>query len=255
MRRPLIVGNWKMNLDLAGVRSLISGLRAGLDAFRGADLAVCPPFVYLLPTAKALDGSPMRLGAQNLYHEASGAFTGEVSAAMLSDAGCNYVIIGHSERRHTIGHHEDDAMVNQKLHAALAAKLTPIVCVGETLEERKANKTHSVLAFQTLAALVGVAADAARSIVIAYEPVWAIGTGQNATPEQAQDAHRHIRGLLRSSLGSVADEIRILYGGSVKPDNAAAIGAQPDVDGGLIGGASLKADSFTAIAQAMSAAR
>jgi triosephosphate isomerase len=195
------------------------------------------------------------MGAQNLYHESSGAFTGEVSPGMIVDTGARYVILGHSERRHTIGHHEDDRMINLKVRAALAAGLTPILCVGETLAERDADQTLDVLTYQLTAGLVGVAAGDAPRLVVAYEPVWAIGTGRNAAPEQAQDAHAHCRRTLGSILGgAAADAIRILYGGSVKPDNAAALFSRPDVDGGLVGGASLKADAFLAIIQACSGA-
>ncbi len=250
-RRMLIAGNWKMNLTLASVRSLIEGIRAGLDASSAkVDIAVCPTAVYLMPARKAVDGSPIALGAQNVYHEQSGAFTGEISAEMVVDAGATYAILGHSERRHTIGHHEDDRMINLKVRATLAAGLTPILCVGETLDERKANQTADVLTYQMTAGLVGVTLRDAKQLVIAYEPVWAIGTGLNATPQQAQEAHQHIRGLLRGQFGGLADGVRILYGGSLKPENAAEILTQPDVDGGLVGGASLKAESFLGIVRA-----
>lgn len=249
MRTKLIAGNWKMNLNLAGARDLVEQLRSGLSADARVETAICPPAVYLMPMAKAVDGSPIQLGAQNVYHEASGAFTGEVSTAMLADAGCRYVIIGHSERRHTIGHLESDADINRKVRATLAATLRPILCVGETLSERQAGRTFEVLTFQTVAGLVGVSAADSDALVVAYEPVWAIGTGHNATPAQAQEAHAHIRGCLRRA-GLDADRVRILYGGSLKPDNAAEILSQPDVDGGLVGGASLKADSFLGIIRA-----
>ena len=253
MRRPLVAGNWKMNLDLPQGRKLITDIRAGLDAAGVGDhveVAVCPPVVYLFPMVKPLEGSTIRLGAQNVYHESAGAFTGEISAAMISETGSKYVIIGHSERRHTIGHHEDDRMFNLKVKATRQAGLTPILCVGETLTERKAAQTLDVLTFQLVAGLVGVEVRTGDDLVVAYEPVWAIGTGQNATPAQAQEAHAHLRSQLRRIAGPVADEVRILYGGSVKPDNAEEIFRQPDVDGGLIGGASLKADSFVGIVRA-----
>lgn len=254
MRRPLVAGNWKMNLSLAEARALVADIRAGLEAIRGAtervDVAVCPPFTYLFPVAKASAGSPIAFGAQNLYHEPSGAFTGEVSAAMVAETGARYVILGHSERRHTIGHHEDDWMINRKVRAALAAKLTPILCVGETLAERQAGRTLEVLTFQLTADLVGVELNSPDQLVIAYEPVWAIGTGHNATPQQAQQAHAHLRAALRQQFGRLADGVRILYGGSVKAENAREIMGQPDVDGGLIGGASLKAESFLGIIRA-----
>lgn len=251
MRRKLIAGNWKMNLDLAGARSLVDQIRSGLGEAAGTlDVAVCPPAVYLLPMARAVDGSPILLGAQDLYFEANGAYTGEISAAMVADCGARLVILGHSERRHTIGHHEDDWMICRKVRAARGAGLTPILCIGETLDERKSGRTMEVLTFQLTADLVGVKVRSAQELVVAYEPVWAIGTGQNATAAQAQEAHVHIRSELRRLLGPVADEIRVLYGGSVKPENAAELMGQPDVDGGLIGGASLKADAFLGIIRA-----
>jgi triosephosphate isomerase len=250
MRRPLVAGNWKMNLNLAQMRALVAGIRAGCDPFRSVEIAVCPPTIYLFPIAEAIADSPIRLGAQDLYYEPHGAFTGEVSAAMVAETGARYAIIGHSERRHTIGHHEDDRMINLKVKAALAAGLTPILCVGETLGEREAGQTAEVLTFQLSAALIGVELTSAEQLVVAYEPVWAIGTGRNATPLQAQEAQAHLRSRLHAVVGNVAEEIRILYGGSVKPDNAEPIMTQRDVDGGLIGGASLKADSFLAIIQA-----
>jgi triosephosphate isomerase len=190
------------------------------------------------------------LGAQNIYHETAGAFTGEISAEMVAETGARVVVLGHSERRHTIGHHEDDWMINLKVHAARRAGLTPVLCVGETLSERDANQTLAVLTFQLTAGLVGLEVRGTDELVIAYEPVWAIGTGRNATPAQAQEAHAHLRSELRRLMGSVADQVRILYGGSVKPDNAGELFAQPDVDGGLIGGASLKAESFLGIVRA-----
>lgn len=258
MRCPLVAGNWKMNLNLAQVRELVAGIRAGLEKLgpraQQVEIAICPPAIYLFPTAKYVDGSDIRVGAQNVYHEPSGAFTGELSAAMVADSGAKYVILGHSERRHTIGHLEDDWLIHRKLVAALDARLTPILCVGETLAEREAGQTLDVLTFQLTAALIGVKLESTHQLVIAYEPVWAIGTGRNATPQQAQEAHAHLRGRLRELAGSVADEVRILYGGSVKPDNAGSLMAQSDVDGGLIGGASLQADSFLGIIQATLAA-
>lgn len=257
MRRPFVAGNWKMNLSLALGRDLITSLRAGLDQLGSGDrveVAVCPPLVYLVPFAEALRGTRIQLGAQNLYHEASGAFTGEVAAEMIAETGARYVIIGHSERRHTIGHHEDDRMINLKVRAARRAGLIPILCVGETLDERKAGQTFDVLTFQLTAGLVGVNVGHGQDLVVAYEPVWAIGTGQNATPEQAQEAHLHLRTHLRALVGAVADDVRILYGGSVKPDNAGELMRQADVDGGLIGGASLKAESFLGIIKAALAA-
>ena len=269
MRRPLVAGNWKMNLSLAQARELVAGIRAGLETLGQAanktEVAICPPTIYLFPMAESISGSNIRLGAQDLYYGPAGAFTGEVSATMVAETGARYAIVGHSERRHTIGHLEDDQMIHRKLKAALAAGLTPILCVGETLGEREAGQTLEVLTFQLTAALVGVELEAAERLVIAYEPVWAIGTGRNATPEQAQEAHAHLRGQLRGLMGTVADQVRILYGGSVKPvadattiqyggsvkpENAAGLMRQPDVDGGLIGGASLKPDAFLGIIEA-----
>lgn len=253
MRKPLVAGNWKMNLDLSSAGALVRGIQDRLSDIgdgQRIDVAVCPPAVYIRPVGEVLRESAIRLGAQDVYFEAKGAFTGEVSAGMLTDLGVEYVIIGHSERRHTIGHLEDDRMINLKVRAARQAGLTSILCVGETLKEREAEKTLEVLTFQITADLVGVPVSSAADLVVAYEPVWAIGTGKVATAEQAQEAHAHLRSELRRLYGSVADQIRILYGGSVKPDNAASIMGQADVDGGLIGGASLKADAFVGIIHA-----
>lgn len=253
MRRFLVAGNWKMNLDLARGRDLVGAIDAGLrSAGVGdrVDVAVCPPAPYLFPLAEALRGTNIALGAQDAYFEVSGAFTGETSAEMIRETGARYVIIGHSERRHTIGHLEDDRMINLKNKAARRAGLTPILCLGETIAQRKAGQTLDVLTFQLTAALIDVPVASADDLVVAYEPVWAIGTGEVATPEQAQEAHAHLRACLRELAGGAADDIRILYGGSVKPENAAGIMVQPDVDGGLIGGASLKADSFVGIVTA-----
>ena len=257
MRRFFVAGNWKMNLDLAAARDLLSGIRADLEPVPAdkVEVAVCPPFVYLFPVADAIKASSIQLGAQDLYFEPKGAYTGEVSATMLADAGARYVIIGHSERRHTISHHEDDRMINLKLRAACQAGLTPILCVGETLAEREAGQTMDVLTFQLTAALVGIQPKTSADLVIAYEPVWAIGTGHNATPEQAQEAHAHLRSQLAQRGGNLANEIRILYGGSMKPENAGDLLTQPDVDGGLIGGASLKAEAFLGIIRAAVASR
>jgi triosephosphate isomerase len=258
MRRTFVAGNWKMNLNLPAIRDLTRAIVAGVQATtarQAVETAVCPPFPYLFPTAKALAGSSILLGAQDLYFEADGAFTGEVSAAMVAETGARFVILGHSERRHTIGHHEDDWMINQKIHAALAANLQPIFCIGETLAQRDADATNDVLTYQTTAGLLGVSHQQLTKIVIAYEPVWAIGTGRTATPQQAQDAHAHIRGVIRKLAAGAAVDMRILYGGSVKPDNAREIFAMPDVDGGLIGGASLKADAFLGIIDGALAAK
>jgi triosephosphate isomerase len=248
-----------MNLDLVSARELLSAVRVGLErlgpAANAVEIAVCPPAVYLFPVAKALAGSRIGFGAQNVYSEAAGAFTGELSAKMIAETGAHYVILGHSERRHTVGLREDDWMINRKAKAAQGAGLTPILCVGETLAQRDANQTLEILTFQLTGGLVGLKVAGAADLVVAYEPVWAIGTGRNATPAQAQEAHAHLRGVLQKQVGGGADAIRILYGGSVKPDNAREIMAQPDVDGGLIGGASLKADSFLGIIAATLAAK
>lgn len=258
-RRPFVAGNWKMNLDLAAARALVADLRARISGSPAIDIAICPAAVYLFPMARAIADSPIKLGAQNCWHEKSGAFTGEISPDMIRETGAIYVILGHSERRHTIGpkdatghiHGETDAMINAKCKAVLAAGLTPILCVGETLAERDAAVTEKVLTRQLEGGLAGLTGDAAAGIVIAYEPVWAIGTGRNATPEQAQEAHAHIRCELARLCGPrVADGIRIQYGGSVKPDNAASLMKCPDVDGALVGGASLKSADFHAIIDA-----
>lgn len=248
MRTRLVAGNWKMNLNQTQSRDLALAVAAGLKAAPAkATVVLCPPAVYIPAVIEACRGTSIATGAQDLYHESAGAFTGEISAAMVADIGAKYAILGHSERRHTIGHHEDDRMINLKLRATQAAGLTPILCLGETLAERDANQTLDVLTFQLTADIVNARIQSPADLVIAYEPVWAIGTGRNATPEQAQEAHRHLRTELRRLAGAIADQIPILYGGSVKPDNAKVLFSQPDVDGGLIGGASLKADSFLGI--------
>ena len=229
--------------------ALVRGLIELLPASSSVEVAVCPPSVYLQAVAEAIKGSRIGLGAQNMHHEREGAFTGEISPVMLRDLGCRYVILGHSERRQFFG--ETDASINKKLFAALASELTPIVCVGETLEQRELGKTTSVIDEQCRGSLAGMTADQAAKIVIAYEPVWAIGTGKTATPGQAEEVHAHIRGLLAQLFGSTpAEMIRIQYGGSVKADNAAELMRQPNIDGALVGGASLKADGFAAIVKA-----
>jgi len=259
MRRPLVAGNWKMNLNLAQIRELVTKIRDGLEKLGSIedriDVAICPPALYLFPLAKYTEGGNLKFGAQDVFHESSGAYTGELSAPMIAETGASYVILGHSERRHTIGHLEDDQMINRKVRAAYNAGMTPILCVGETLAERKAEKTLEVLTFQLVSGLIGIDPGLAARLVVAYEPVWAIGTGLNATPEQAQQAHEHLRSEFRKMFGDAADGQRILYGGSVKPDNARELMSQPDVDGGLIGGASLKADSFLGIIEATLAAK
>jgi triosephosphate isomerase len=249
MRTPFVAGNWKMFTNNATARQLATAVVRGLGDEKRVAVALCPPFPYLASVAEALSGSSVALGAQNCYPEKEGAFTGEVSPVMLVDVGCRYVILGHSERRHKLG--ESDAFINRKVQAALAAGLEVILCLGETLQERQANHTEAVLDSQLSGSLAGLDAAALRRVVLAYEPVWAIGTGQNATPEQAQQAHTFIRGRIRQRFGEEsAAALLIQYGGSVKPDNAAALFRQPDVDGGLIGGASLNAEQFLAIVRA-----
>jgi triosephosphate isomerase len=242
-RRPILAGNWKMNLERKSALGLASAVRDRVGEREDVEVALFPPFVYLDEVARLLSGAKVKVGAQNCCDEASGAFTGEISAAMLVDVGCDWVILGHSERRHLYG--EGDALVGAKVKAALAAGLKPIVCVGETLEEREGKATEQVVSRQLSAALAGVArADMAR-LVVAYEPVWAIGTGKTATPEQAGEVHRHLRGALGGLHDmEVAKATRILYGGSVKPDNVRALMQVADIDGCLVGGASLKAESF-----------
>ncbi|MBI5245156.1 MAG: triose-phosphate isomerase [Elusimicrobia bacterium] len=246
-RRPLIAGNWKMNLDLKGSAALARALVDGLGKpFEGPEIMVAPPFTALAAAGSALKGGPVRLGAQDVFWEEKGAFTGEVSAAQLKDAGCTHVIIGHSERRQHFG--ETDETVGRRLKAALKAALAPVVCVGETLAERESQKTYRVLETQLSGALKGFSYAELAPLVIAYEPVWAIGTGKTATPAQAQDAHVFIRRTVANLLGQpFADSLRILYGGSVTADNVDSLMAQPDVDGALVGGASLKPDSFLRI--------
>ena len=248
MRKPFVAGNWKMHTVGAEAVALAAAI-ARKAPKTGVDLAVFPPYVYLQSIAKALEGTTVSVGAQNMHFEPKGAFTGEIGADMLLDAGCRCVILGHSERRHVFG--ESDDLIARKVTAALSAGLHPILCVGENLEEREADKTMEVNKRQVRAGLEGVSAQDMATVTIAYEPVWAIGTGKTATPAQAQEVHAAIRGILADLFDDdVAQATRIQYGGSVKPENAAEIFAQPDVDGGLIGGASLKADSFLAIAKA-----
>ena len=244
MRRKLVAGNWKMH----GSHSANAELLAGIAAARpfGCDVAVCVPFPYLSETAVALAGTDLRWGAQDVSAHAQGAYTGEVSAGMLAEFGCRYAIVGHSERRQY--HGETDLLVADKAKAALARGITPIVCVGETLAQREAGETESVVKRQ-LSAVIHALAHCAGEMVVAYEPVWAIGTGKVASPEQAQAVHALLRAQLKAATPH-ADAMKILYGGSMKPDNAAVLLAQPDIDGGLIGGASLKAADFVAICRA-----
>jgi triosephosphate isomerase len=249
MRKRIIAGNWKMNKTVAEAVELVKELKTMAETVQDVDMVVCPPFVNLAPVHDIIKESPIGLGAQNMHWEESGAFTGEISANMLKSSGCEYVILGHSERRQYFG--ETDNTVNKKLKAALAAELIPIVCVGEMLEEREADKTEQVVQTQVKGAFSGISKGDTENVVLAYEPVWAIGTGKTATPEQAQAVHALIRQLMRELYDQeLADTIRIQYGGSMKPANAAELLSQPDVDGGLIGGASLKADSFMGIIKA-----
>jgi triosephosphate isomerase len=249
MRTKLIAGNWKMYTNAASARELAGGVVKGVGPQPKVQVAVCPPFPYLTTVAETLRDSPVALGAQNCYHQKEGAFTGEVSPAMLVDVGCRFVILGHSERRHILG--ETDEFINRKVNAALDAGLQVILCIGETLEERQSNQMEQVFTRQVGGSLAGITAEQIAKVVLAYEPVWAIGTGHNATPEQAQAAHHWIREHLKTVWNTtVAQAMTIQYGGSVKPDNAASLLKQPDVDGALVGGASLKADQFLAIVAA-----
>jgi triosephosphate isomerase len=251
MRQPLVAGNWKMNGSVASVSALLDGIKEGAGKVGNCEVAVCPPYVFI-PTAQSeLSGTAISWGGQNLSTEQSGAFTGEVSASMLLDFGCKYVIVGHSERRTLYG--EDDALVARKFAVARAAGLKPILCVGETLDEREKGITEEVVARQVDAVIELEGAQALADGVIAYEPVWAIGTGVTATSEQAQEVHAFIRKRIASHDAGVADGLRILYGGSMKPDNAADLMSNADIDGGLIGGASLKAADFLAICEAAGA--
>ncbi len=246
MRKTLIAGNWKMNGSLQSVIQLVEGIKAG-DA-GAAQLAVCPPAVYLMKVGGMLEGSQVALGAQNVCDQASGAFTGEISGDMLKEAGCSYALVGHSERRALYG--ESDELVAARFAMAIGSGLSPILCVGETLQEREDGITESVVARQIDAAIDAQGVAALKKCVIAYEPVWAIGTGKVATPAQAQAVHAFIRSKIAALDATVADELQILYGGSMNAGNAAELLSQTDIDGGLIGGASLQANDFLAIAQA-----
>ena len=246
MRRPFIAGNWKMNLDRASAVALAEGVAGAAEAVDGVDLAVCPPSVYLDAVGKAVAGSKIGLGAQNMYHQPKGAYTGEISAAMLRDLGCRYVILGHSERRQILG--ESSERINEKVHAALEAGLIPIVCLGELLTQREAGQTLAVIRRQFDGSLSGLSGGQMGGVVIAYEPVWAIGTGKVATPQQAEEVHLDLRRIIEGRYNKeVAETVRIQYGGSVKPENAADLLTQPNIDGALVGGASLKVDQFMGI--------
>ena len=249
MRKPFVAGNWKMHKTVEEARVLVADMLDGLQAVQGVEKVLCPPFPALLPVAAMLTGTDIGLGAQNMHWEEAGAFTGEVSPPMVAEF-AQYVILGHSERRAYFG--ETDATVNKKVHAAFKHNLTPIVCVGETLEEREAGQTEAVIRRQVEAGLAGLTPAQVAALVLAYEPIWAIGTGKAATPEEA---NRVVDEVIRGTLavlfgGKTAQAVRVLYGGSVKPHNAAEFFAQPGIDGALVGGASLKADSFVAIAAA-----
>ncbi|MCD8283113.1 MAG: triose-phosphate isomerase [Opitutae bacterium] len=245
-RKILIAGNWKMNKTASEAGELARAIVAQIATLSAIDVLMCPPFTSIPKVSEIVGTSNVRLGAQNVSDKVSGAYTGEVSAAMLRDLYVSYVIIGHSERRSYYG--ETDAFINKKLLTCLDSNLIPILCVGETLEEREAGKVEEVIRTQLVGGLAGVPADKAETIVIAYEPVWAIGTGKTATPEQAQEVHAFIRKTISEILGTEpASKIRILYGGSMKPANADELLAKPDIDGGLIGGAALKADDFLAL--------
>jgi triosephosphate isomerase len=248
MRKPLVAGNWKMNGSLEGVQELLSGILAGLGEVKNAEVAVCPPYVYIPAVQQQLSGSAIAWGAQDLSTEQAGAYTGEVAASMLKDFSCTYVIVGHSERR--TYHAESDELVAKKFAVARAAGLLPILCIGETLEQRESGITEQVVGRQLDAVIDLEGVDALADGVIAYEPVWAIGTGKTATPEQAQEVHAFIRGRVAAKSAAVAEVLRILYGGSMKPDNAKELIDKPDIDGGLIGGASLKAADFLGICTA-----
>jgi triosephosphate isomerase len=249
-RSLFIAGNWKMNpATTEAAVALAQAVKAGVGTMTEVRVAVCPPALFLHAVDSALAGSPVGLGAQNMHWKTEGAYTGELSGAMLNDVGCTHVILGHSERRHGMG--ETDAQVNAKLHTALAAQLIPIVCIGETEQERNAAQTEDVVIGQLTGSLTGLSPEQMAGVVLAYEPVWAIGTGRTATPEQAQEVHGLIRGWLeRSFHAATAARVVVLYGGSVKPDNLVELLAGPDIDGALVGGASLKAADFLSIISA-----
>jgi triosephosphate isomerase len=251
MPKPFVAGNWKMNTDAHTSANLAEAVACGSSETAGqtVDVVVIPPFVYLPTVIKALSNSHIAVGAQDVYYQERGAFTGEISVAMLKDVGCTYVLCGHSERRHIVGETED--LINKKVAAAINGGLLPILCVGELIEQRQGEKTAEVVTAQMEKGLAGLSAEKISAVTIAYEPVWAIGTGLTATPQQAQEVHALIRDLLcRICNPQLAQEIRILYGGSVKPSNAAELMRERDVDGLLVGGASLKADDFVAVIKA-----
>ncbi|MBI2442078.1 MAG: triose-phosphate isomerase [Lentisphaerae bacterium] len=245
-RKPLVAANWKMNNSVAEALALVEEIKRQAAEIKGIEIVLCPPFTALPAVSNAISGTNLDLGAQNMHWEKAGAFTGEISAAMLRELYCHYVILGHSERRTLFG--ETDASVNGKVKTALASSLRPIVCVGETHAQRQAGKTESVVSVQVREGLNDIGADQLAAVVIAYEPVWAIGTGKTATPRQAQEVQAFIRKLLEEMAGArLAQSVRIIYGGSVTPDNARELFREPDIDGALVGGASLNAESFLAI--------
>ena len=246
MRKKVIAGNWKMHNDISESQNLVSGIINGLGNDTKCDVIVCPPFTSLSEVNTLIKDSHIKLGAQNMHYEESGAFTGEISNSMLKSVGCEYVIIGHSERRTIFG--ENDEMINKKIIKALESGLKVIFCIGESLEQREEGVTNDVVKKQIVSGLMNVTSDDLTYIIIAYEPIWAIGTGKTATPEQAQEVHSFIRGLIDEIYSTEsAENLVIQYGGSVKPDNAATLLSQPDIDGALVGGACLKADSFLSI--------
>jgi triosephosphate isomerase (TIM) len=247
-RKMIIAGNWKMHNDNSAAQQLASQIKIRTTEIKNTEIVLCPPFTALTVVYEGIKGSSIALGAQNVYWEKSGAFTGELSASMIKSTGAKYVIIGHSERRQYFG--ETDATVNKRTKSALEDGLKAIVCVGETLEQRESGVTSKVIEEQIAGSLAGLSTEQMASVVVAYEPVWAIGTGKTATPEQAQEVHAHIRSLLAKQFGKdVAESVQIQYGGSVKPDNADSLLSQPDIDGALVGGACLKAETFVPIIQ------
>ncbi|MDR2772844.1 MAG: triose-phosphate isomerase [Elusimicrobiota bacterium] len=242
MRKPIMAGNWKMNKTISEAVDFCKTLKKSVEGVSDVEILICPAFTALAAAYNEVKGSNINVGAQNLFWESKGAFTGEVSPLMIKDSGCSYVLVGHSERRQFFG--ETDSSVNKKTKAAFAAGLIPVVCIGETLAQRENNETLKVIETQIKGGLANLTPQEADTVVIAYEPVWAIGTGKTATPEQAQGVHAFARKIYAQIYQDAADKVRILYGGSVKPDNVSALMQKPDIDGGLVGGASLEADSF-----------
>lgn len=243
MRKPLMAGNWKMNKTVAEAVSVVKALKSSIADVTDVEVLICPTFTALYAVNNEVKGSNINIGAQNLFWEPKGAFTGEISPTMVKDTGCSYVLIGHSERRQYFN--ETDETVNKKTKAALVAGLIPVICIGETLKEREQNITFKVIEKQIKEGLAGLTPQQAETIVIAYEPVWAIGTGKTATPDQAQEVHAFTRNVYSQMYGDASQKVRILYGGSVNPTNVSDLMNQPDIDGGLVGGASLEAESFT----------